>query len=85
MTTDIGEFIGNRHTLTRIFGTVMITRCAFFVPHFDSKEIVAHAAKKTKEVKAEGLPYVADTFQVCVCQQSDFSVEDSQLLNSGQR
>ena len=85
MTKDIGKFIGNQPTLTRIFGTVQITRWVLFVPHCDSKEIVAHASKKTDEVKATGLPYVADTFQVCICQQSDFSVAESQLLNSAQR
>jgi hypothetical protein len=85
MTNDIGKFIENRPTLTRIFGTVQVTRWILFVPHYDSKEIVSHAAKKTAEVKAAALPYVADSFQVCVCQQSDFSVAESQLLSSAQR
>lgn len=85
MTQDIGKFINNHRTLVRIFGGVIITRWVLFVPHCDSKEIVAHAAKKTDDVRAATLPYVADTFQVCVCQQSDFSIEDSQLINSAQR
>lgn len=84
ITKDIGKFIVNGPTLTRIFGTVQITRWALFVPHCDSKEIVAHASKKTEEVKLAGLPYVADNFHVCVCQQSDFSVAEAQLLNAGQ-
>jgi hypothetical protein len=84
MTKDIGKFINNRSTLTRIFGTVQITRWALFVPHCNSKEMVAHASKKTDEVKSAALPYVADTFHVCVCQQSDFSVAESQLLNAAQ-
>lgn len=85
MTMDISKFIENRSTLARIFGTVKITRWALFVPHYDSKQIVEHASKKTDEVKLASLPYVADTFQVCVCQQSDFSVAESQLLNAAQR
>lgn len=85
ITQDIGKFITNKSILARIFGSVMITRWALFVPHFDSKEIVAHAAKKTDEVKAATLPYVADTFQVCVCQQSDFSLADTHLIISAQR
>lgn len=85
MTKDITKFINNRSTLTRIFGTVQITRWALFVPHCDSKKMLAHASDKTDEVKSAALPYVADTFQVCVCQQSDFSVAEAQLLNAGQR
>lgn len=85
MTQDIGKFINNHAVLTRIFGGVKITRWALFVPHCDSKEIVAHASKKTAEVKAATLPYVDASFQVCVCQQCDFSVAEAQLLNAGQR
>jgi len=85
MTKDIRKFIDNQQMLTRLFGTVLITRWALLVPHCDSKEIVAHAATKTNEVKAAGLPYIADSFQVCVCQQADFSVAECQLLNSAQR
>lgn len=85
LTQDIGKFINNQRTLVRIFGSLKITRWALFVPHCDSKEIVAHATKKTDEVKAATLPYVADTFQVCVCQQSDFSIADNRLINSAQR
>lgn len=85
MTKDIAKFINNQATLARIFGTVRVTRWALFVPLCDSKDLVAHAARKTDEVKTATLPYVADTFQVCVCQQSDFSVADHQLINSAQR
>jgi len=85
MTKDIAKFINNRTTLERIFGTVRITRWVLFVPHCDSKELVIHASKKTDEVKKESLSYVADSFQVCVCQQSDFSITDNLLVNSLQR
>lgn len=85
MTKDIGKFISNQATLSRIFGRVRITRWALFVPHCDSKGIVAHASKKTDEVVDAKLPYVADSFHVCVCQQSDFPLAENRLLDSGQR
>jgi hypothetical protein len=85
MTQDIGKFISNHRKLSRILGTVKISRWALFVPHCDSKEIVAHAASKTEEVIAATLPYVAASFHVCVCQQSDFTLADSQLINAAQR
>src|SRR5262249_37848044 len=85
MTQDIAKFVRNRPILQRILGTVRITRWALFVPHYDSKDILAHATRKTEEVKAATLPYVADSFQVCVCQQAEFTVAEHQLLNGGQR
>jgi hypothetical protein len=85
MTEDVGKFIKNQSALKRLFGGVKITRWALFVPYCDSKEIIAHASTKTAEVNAKTLPYAADSFQVCVCQQSDFVLAESQLLNAGQR
>jgi hypothetical protein len=85
MTRDINKFIENRSILEKIFGTVKITRWALFVPYWDSKEIVAHASKKTTEVIEARLPYVADTFRVVVCQEEDFVTERDQLINSGNK
>ncbi|MFX1700294.1 hypothetical protein [Paraburkholderia sp. A1RO-5L] len=41
MTDDVAKFIKNKSALSKIFGTVKITRWILFVPYFDSKEIVA--------------------------------------------
>ncbi len=83
MTADVGKFIKNRATLGKLFGTLKIRRWVLLVPCFDSKELVAHAAVKTAEVKAEKLPYVADDFCIVVCQEDDFVVERDRLLNAG--
>jgi hypothetical protein len=85
LTKDVAKFISNRPIFQRLFGTVRITRWALLVPHCDSKEIVSHATKKTAEVKAENLPYVADEFHVCVCQESDFPLARDQLINTANR
>lgn len=85
MTQDIEKFINNRAVLQKIFGTVKITRWALFVPYYDSKEIVAHASKKTVEVIDAKLPYVADTFHVMICSEEDFVIERDQLINGGAR
>lgn len=82
MTEDISKFISNREVLQRLFGTVCITRWVLFVPWFDSKEIVSHAAKKTEEVRQQNLPYVDPNFQVCVCDESDFPVATNKLINA---
>jgi hypothetical protein len=85
MTQDISKFINNRRILNRLLGAIRITRWTLFVPCFDSKEIVAHATKKTAEVVAAHLPYVAPSFQVHICQESDFAVARDQLINASDR
>jgi hypothetical protein len=85
ITRDIKKFIDNQAVLQRIFGGVRITRWILFVPHFDSKEIVAHAATKTDEVLGAKLPYVAIGFRVIVSQEDDFAVARDQLIGAGSR
>ena len=85
MTQDIGKFINNEPTLARIFGSVKITRWVLFVPSYDSKDIVAHASKKTKEVLDANLSYVDESFQVVISEEDDFEVARDQLINAGNR
>lgn len=79
---DIKKFLANKVVLKKIFGDVMITRWVLFVPHYDSKEIVKHATKKTKEVIAAQLPYVAPSFRVKICSENDFPLARDQLINA---
>ncbi len=83
LSRDIRKFIDNRQTLERIFGTVTITRWVFFVPYYDSKEIVIHASTKTSEVLSANLPYVASDFRIAVCHEEDFLVARDHLINAG--
>jgi hypothetical protein len=84
MTTDIRKFIANRETLSRLFGAIRIKRWILLVPYFDSKDIVAHAATKSREVAAAKLPYVyPESFRVCVEDEEDFACERELLMNSG--
>lgn len=82
MTEDVGKFIKNKTTLQGIFKPLQMTRWVLFVPIFDSKEIAAHAAKKTQEVVDAGLPYVASDFRVVVVQESGYSHARDQLLST---
>jgi len=85
MTEDVGKFIRNQEKLARIFGSMKVTRWILFVPYYDSKEIVAHAATKTDEVVNAKLPYVADSFRVKVCHEEDFVIARDQLIMAGTR
>lgn len=82
MTDDVTKFIDNRARIQRLLGSVRITRWVLFVPFHDSGDIVAHAAKKTAEVLLLKLPYVADSFQVCICQEADFPIARDKLINA---
>lgn len=82
MTRDINKFINNHNVLIKIFGNVKISRWILLVPYYDSKEIVAHASKKTEEVVINNLPYVACDFHVMVCQEDDFFIERDKLINA---
>lgn len=80
MTADVGKFIKNQKVLSGIFGGVTITRWNLFVPYFDSKDLVAHASRKTEEVVKASLPYVGNGFQVAVCDEEQFAVQRDMLL-----
>ena len=80
MTVDVAKFIKNQTTLAKLFGTVKVSRWTLFVPIYDSKEIIAHATKKTSEVVAANLSYIAPDFRVMVCQEDDFLAERNELL-----
>lgn len=80
MTTDTKKFIDNKEVLTKLFGNKKISRWVLFVPLCDNKELIFHANKKTAEIKAEKLPYVASDFEVTICDERDFAVERKKLM-----
>lgn len=83
ITQDINKFINNKSTLRRLFGNVQITRWVLFVPHFDSKDLVEHATKKTGEILEEKLSYASQSFQVMIVDEEQFAAERDFLLNAG--
>ncbi|HXS97823.1 MAG TPA: hypothetical protein VN736_24660 [Candidatus Limnocylindrales bacterium] len=83
MTDDIGKFIANRALLQKLLGAVEVTRWVLFVPYYDSKEIVMHAANKTEEVLKAQLPYVGQGFHVAIVHEEDFVIERDRLINAG--
>lgn len=83
MSDDVLKFINNQKILSNILGMIKIRRWILLVPYFDSKEIIKHAAKKTKEVVVANLPYVDNQdFRVVVMDEEEFSVERNTLLSA---
>ena len=83
MTNDTRKFRRNHELLKKIFGDVKITRWALLVPYYDSKEIVLHATKKTKEIIDADLPYVSPDFHVSIVDEEAFAVEREELISNG--
>lgn len=83
ITEDITKFISNEAKLSRLFGNVRITRWVLFVPHFDSRDLVEHATRKTDEVIKANLCYTCPTFQVMIADEEQFSAERDLLMNVG--
>ncbi len=83
MTRDLKKYVENRDILVRIFGVTRITRWVLFVPFFDSKELVAHAATKTSEILSHDLSYTHPSFRVVISDEDEFCAERDCLLNSG--
>jgi hypothetical protein len=54
MARDLKKLVDNRSGLMAILGSVRIRRWLFLVPRHDSKELVAHAARKEAELRAGG-------------------------------
>lgn len=72
ITTDLGKFCDPSKGAAQIFVDYKIKRWILAVPLHDSKDVVAHAMKKTAEVIAKNLAYVDPEFQVLVHDREDF-------------
>jgi len=84
VTADIAKFIKNRRKLSSMFGDLLINRWILLVPYFDSRALVEHAAKKTKEVLTARLPYVdSEDFRVVIADEDVFAEERDRLLQLG--
>jgi hypothetical protein len=66
ITTDLAKFCTKKVELQAMFGTTQIRRWILLVPLHDSSQVNAHAARKTAEVRALGLPYMAADFDVMI-------------------
>lgn len=76
LTEDIGKFVANKAKLLKVLPPGFRTRrYIFVVPEFRSRELIAHAQRKTEEVIAASLPYVDDGFAVIVHDRSNYEVE----------
>ncbi|PZV23334.1 MAG: hypothetical protein DCF12_19210 [Snowella sp.] len=83
ITTDINKFINNGSDLMRLFGDIIICRWCLVVPIYESKQLLEHATKKTQQVLARNLPYVAPDFRIMIVTYQNFEKEIQELATAG--
>lgn len=71
LTEDIGKFCKRRSELQKLLGLTRISSWIFCVPKSASRQLVRHAAEKTKEVRALNLPYATKDFKIVVKERDD--------------
>jgi hypothetical protein len=79
MTVDLGKLIPNAAGIEAMLGGTRIARWVFLVPRLEGREILVHAATKSAEIRAAGLTWIEDDFQVVVSDDGRFAVEKASL------
>lgn len=83
MTGDLRKLQRNAARIQNLLDPVAIRRWIFMVPVHDSKELIAHARKKEKEIKKAGLPFIADDFRVVIHTEKDYAKERKLIESHG--
>jgi hypothetical protein len=79
LTTDLNKLKNRAEKFEELLGTVKINRYVFMVPRHDSKQLIAHAQNKAKEVREWGLSFIASEFFVVIETLDDYAVESEHL------
>jgi hypothetical protein len=82
MTVDLGKLAVNDGPICDLLGDVRIRRWIFLVPVFDSRELVRHAASKSKELRAQAPDCLHSDFAVVVATDDHFATEREQIFKS---
>lgn len=81
--SDIRKFAENDSKLCRLFAGLKIKCWCLVVPRHESAPLLAYAADKSAEIRAMGLPYVADDFVIQICTDEAWSLEVARLTHAG--
>lgn len=82
ITTDIGKFCDPAKGAALVLGAQKVKRWILVVPNHDSREVVAHANKKTHEVRLKALAHADAEFQILVHDLTAFDPESIARRNA---
>jgi hypothetical protein len=83
ITRDISKLLKNETELKRLLGNILIREWQFLTPRYDSRELITHCTKKTKEVRSSGKSHVAQDFTILIHTESDFIPERDIFISAG--
>lgn len=86
ITADIKKLNKNKNEIIKHIGNCKISQWLFITPRVGKHDIHAHARKKEEEVKAQGLKFIADDFQILVKDLGYFiqDIKQQQVINGEQ-
>jgi|ERR1022692_1607904 hypothetical protein len=80
LTVDLTKLKNKKADVARLLGSIVIRRYMFMIHRHDSHKLVQHANTKAAEVKAWGLTFVADDFEIVVITDDAFPRERASIL-----
>ena len=80
LTVDLAKLEKKRAEVCALLGSVVIRRYMFMVPLFNSSKLVQHAATKSAEYRAKGLPHLAPDFRIVVVTDDDYADTRQEVL-----
>jgi hypothetical protein len=83
ITEDIGKLIKNEKQLSSLLGTTKITKWVFLTPDYKDKALLAHCAKKEKEVRQRSCSHIDANFSIVIKTEADFITEGQTLISAG--
>jgi hypothetical protein len=83
LTEDLAKLERYQGDLIRTLGGIRIRSYLYMVPLLDSRQIVQHAAAKSEEYRAKGLPHLHEDFRIVVV--TDDAFPDAQMAVRRQR
>jgi len=72
MTTDLAKLIKGAAEVSKLLLGQKLRSWVLLVPNHDSKDLNLHCAKKTSDLRKQGLSLLDDNFEVCIQDQTHF-------------
>ena len=80
LSVDISKLMQNQDGLKAVLGQTVLKRWFFIIPEHDNKQLIVFANKKSREVCAKSLPYIAPDFEIQVHDDGSFPSARNKLL-----
>jgi hypothetical protein len=80
LSVDLSKLMQNQDGLRAVLGQTVLKRCFFIIPEHDNKQLIVFANKKSREVCAKCLSYIAPDFEIQIHDDASFPAARNKLL-----